>query len=78
MAKLLEELDALLAENDRTRNEIEITVMPGRDLTKDDLMAYRDIGVDQIVALGVAPDAEAVRSVFEPIAKALVVPASSM
>jgi len=78
MATLLKELDVLLAENDRTRDEIEITVMPGRDLTSDDLMAYHDIGVDQIVALGVAPDAEAVRGVFEPIAKALVVPASSM
>ena len=50
--------------------------MPGADLAKDDLEAYRDVGVDQIVALGVAPSAEAVRSVFEPIAEALVGPAS--
>lgn len=78
MAKLLAELDGLLAEYGRKRDEIEITLMPGRDLTIDDLEAYREVGVDQIVALGVAPSAEAVRSVFEPMAKALVVPASAM
>jgi probable F420-dependent oxidoreductase len=78
MVTLLAELDELLAENGRTRDELEVTVMPGADLTPDDLEAYRDAGVDQIVALGVAPSADAVRSVFEPMAKALVVPASSM
>jgi probable F420-dependent oxidoreductase len=73
---LLPELDGLLAENGRTRSEIEVTVMPGSDLTADDLEAYRDLGVDQIVALGVAPDTEAVRGTLEPIAEALI-PASS-
>jgi probable F420-dependent oxidoreductase len=78
MVKLLAELDGLLEENGRTRDELEITVMPGAELTPDDLEAYRDAGVDQIVALGVAPDPDSVRSVFEPMAKALVIPASSM
>ena len=78
MAALLAELDALLEESGRTRDEIEITVMPGRDLTADDLEAYRDVGVDQVVALGVAPDANGVRGAFEPIANALVAPASAM
>jgi len=78
MSELLAELDELLAENGRTRDEIEVTVMPGRDLGADDLKAYRDAGVDQVVALGVAPSADGVRNVFEPMAKALVVPASVM
>ncbi|MAE70042.1 MAG: LLM class F420-dependent oxidoreductase [Gemmatimonadetes bacterium] len=78
MATLLAELDVLLAENGRSRSELEVTVMPGTELGSDDLAAYRDVGVDQVVALGAAPSAEAVRSVFEPIAKALVVPASAM
>ncbi len=78
MATLLAELDALLAENGRSREELEITVMPGPDLTPDDLAAYRDVGVDQVVALSVAPTAEDVRGMLEPMAKALVLPASAM
>ncbi|MCP4908461.1 MAG: LLM class F420-dependent oxidoreductase [bacterium] len=76
--KLIGDLDVLLEEHARTREEIEITVMPGRDLTVDDLKAYHDIGVDQVVPFGLAPSADAVRSVFEPIAEALVIPAKSM
>jgi probable F420-dependent oxidoreductase len=78
IATLLEELDGLLAEYGRSREEIEVTVMPGEELRAEDLEAYRDVGVDQIIALGVAPSAEAVRSVFEPLAEALVVPGSMM
>jgi probable F420-dependent oxidoreductase len=78
MRTLLAELDALLAQNGRTREELEITVMPGPDLTPDDLEAYHDAGVDQVVARGVAPSAEDVRSVLEPMAEALVVPASAL
>jgi alkanesulfonate monooxygenase SsuD/methylene tetrahydromethanopterin reductase-like flavin-dependent oxidoreductase (luciferase family) len=78
LSRLLPVLDEMLAENGRTRDELEITVMPARDLCVDDLVAYRDLGVAQVVALGVAPDADSVRGVFEPIAEALVVPASSM
>jgi probable F420-dependent oxidoreductase len=78
MKKHLAELDQLLEKNGRGRGEIEVSVMPGRDLTADDLEAYREVGVDQVVPLGVAPDAESVRSLFEPLAEALVVPAKSM
>ena len=76
MAEGLAELSGLLAENGRSRDEIEVSVMPGPDFSADDLLAYRDAGVDQVVVLGVAPNAEAVRSVFEPMAEALVVPAT--
>lgn len=78
MATLLAELDGLLAENGRTRDEIEITLMPGEGLTADALEVYRDVGVDQIVALGVAPSAELVRGTFEKMAEALVIPAERL
>ena len=78
MATLLAELDGLLAETGRSRDEIEITLMPGEALSADDLEIYRDVGVDQIVALGVAPSASAVRGVFETLAEALVVPAARL
>ena len=77
MATLLKELDTLLEENGRTRDEVEITVMPGQELTRDDLAAYADVGVDQVVPLGVAPSVESVRSIFEPLAEALIVPAQA-
>jgi alkanesulfonate monooxygenase SsuD/methylene tetrahydromethanopterin reductase-like flavin-dependent oxidoreductase (luciferase family) len=78
MARLLAELDGLLAEEGRTRAELEITVMPGRPLDADDLKAYRDVGVDQIVAFAAVPDAASVRGMFEPIAEVLVTAAGSM
>ena len=78
MVTLLAELDGFLAERGRTRSELEITVMPGDALDSSDLAAYRDAGVDQVVALGAAPDASAVRDVFEPLAESLVESASGM
>ena len=78
MRTLLVDLDGLLSENGRSRADLEITCMPGRDLNATDLEAYREVGVDQIVAYGLSPSAEQVRSIFEPIAEALVGPASTM
>lgn len=74
MKGLLSELDPLLAQAGRSRSELEITVMPGRELSSDDLKAYRDVGVDQIVAYGAPPSVAAVRSTFEALAESLVLP----
>lgn len=78
MEKLLIDLDVQLAKRGRKREEIEITVMPGRDLDADDLKAYRDVGVDQIVGYGAAMRADDVRAIFEPIAETLVEPARAL
>ncbi|MCR9092913.1 MAG: LLM class F420-dependent oxidoreductase [bacterium] len=78
MVALLGELDGFLEERGRTRSELEITVMPGDALDASELAAYRDAGVDQVVALGAVPNAEAVRGVFEPLAESLVEPANEM
>lgn len=78
MKSLLAELDLLLEERGRRRDELQITLMPARDLTLDILRAYADLGVDQIVTGVAPPDADSVRSVFEPLAEALVVPAGSI
>ncbi|MFK7896716.1 MAG: LLM class F420-dependent oxidoreductase [Myxococcota bacterium] len=72
MEKLLSELDVFLAEEGRKRSELEITVMPGRDLTEEDLRAYKAVGVDQIVAYAAAIDPDSVRGAFEPIAETLI------
>lgn len=72
MAALLAQLDVFLAEEGRTRDELEITVMPGRELTPDDLKAYRDVGVDQIVAFAPTTDVPSVKAIFEPLAEVLV------
>lgn len=74
MRALFAELDPLLSQAGRSRSELEITVMPGRDLTADDLTAYRDVGVDQIVVYGAPPSVAAVRSTFEALAETLVLP----
>lgn len=71
------ELDEMLSENGRTRYDLEITIMPDVELTKDDREDYREVGVDQIAAFEAAASADQFRSECEPIAKVLVVPASS-
>ena len=71
MTVLLAKLDSFLAECGRSREELEIICMPGVDLDVELASAYRQVGVDQLVAYVMAPRVEEVRSFLEPLAKAL-------
>ncbi len=79
LSERLGRLDALLAERDRRRSEVQITVSPymkGCDLDK--LKRYRDAGADRVILIGLARDREGLRPALENLAESFVVPAESL
>jgi len=78
-ASRLTRLDELLAENDRKREEIDVSLSPylkGCDLDK--VKRYRDAGADQVILLAAASDEDGMRSAIEELVESIVEPARSL
>ncbi|MCE2390550.1 MAG: LLM class F420-dependent oxidoreductase [Proteobacteria bacterium] len=78
MAELLARLDVHLAEQGRTRDEIHVAVSPMRPVGLDDVKAYRDAGVEQVIALGFALGTDQIEPTLTGLAEELAVPAESL
>ena len=78
MAELLARLDVHLAEQGRTRDEIHVAVSPMRPVGLDDVKAYRDAGVEQVIALGFALGSDQIEPTLTGLAEELAVPAESL
>lgn len=74
IATLLARLDVLLAERRRKRADIHIAVSPMRPVELAEAKAYQDVGVDQLIVMGFAMNAEGIRAALEPLAEALITP----
>ena len=69
----------MLAENDRKREEIDVSLSPylkGCDLDK--VKRYRDAGADQVILLATAFDEDGMRSAIEELVESIVEPARSL
>ncbi|MFZ6004612.1 MAG: LLM class F420-dependent oxidoreductase [Actinomycetota bacterium] len=74
----LQRLDATLAEHGRSRADIELTVCPYFNATSPaDIEAYRELGVDRLVVLCLAFDADMVVASLDQLAADILVPASA-
>lgn len=74
----LQRLDAMLAEHGRSRADIELTVCPYFNATSPaDIEAYRELGVDRLVVLCLAFDADMVVASLDQLAADVLVPASA-
>lgn len=74
----LQRLDATLAEHGRSRADIELTVCPYFNATSPaDIEAYRELGVDRLVVLCLAFDADMVVASLDQLAAEVLVPASA-
>jgi probable F420-dependent oxidoreductase len=72
MAESLATLDKLLADNGRTRSEIEVSVCPYlKGGGPDQVKAYEDAGVDQVIFLCIGFDLDGLRSQLDGLAAAL-------
>jgi probable F420-dependent oxidoreductase len=80
LAEKLARLDALLAENGRTRDAIEIIVSPYQQaVTPDRLRRYRDLGVSEIIPFVRMPSDEAqIPAHLEQLARDWVEPAEAL
>lgn len=74
IVELLKRLDGFLAERGRSRDEIHVAVSPMRPIDLDEAKAYRDAGVEQLVAIGFAMSADQMKATLEPIAESLLLP----
>jgi probable F420-dependent oxidoreductase len=75
----LARLDAFLARRGRRRADVQVTVSPYlRPLAGDALPRYRDAGVDQLVVMAVAGDADALLRLLDHLAKTVVEPARAL
>jgi probable F420-dependent oxidoreductase len=66
----LARLDKYLADNGRTRSEIEVSICPylkGRG-TKELVKQYEDVGVDQVILLAFAMDVDGLKTALDEIA----------
>jgi probable F420-dependent oxidoreductase len=76
LAVLLERLDRLLAARGRSRRDVELSVCPYfRPADLDLVKRYRDVGVDQVILLLIAPRAEELRRSLDDLAESIVEPA---
>ena len=80
LAEKLARLDALLKENGRTRDAIEIIVSPyQQEVTPERMRRYRDLGVSEIIPFIRMPtDESRIESHLEGLAKEWVEPASRL
>jgi len=76
LAPRIARLDELLAERDRSRAEIQISVSPYlRGIDADALGRYRDAGADQVIVAAFARGADDLPRVIEGLAETLLEPA---
>src|SRR5262249_62197894 len=76
LAALLEKLDRLLAARGRRRRALELSVCPYfRPADLDLVKRYRDVGVDQVILILIAPGAEELRRSLDGLAETIVEPA---
>ncbi len=74
----LAQLDKVLAEHGRSRDDIELTVCPYfNTTTPDDVEAYRARGVDRLVVLCLAFDEDMVTASLDQLARDVLAPAST-
>jgi probable F420-dependent oxidoreductase len=80
LAEKLTRLDALLKENSRTRDEVEIIVSPyQQEVTPDRMRRYRDLGVSEIIPFIRMPSDEArIPAHLEDLAREWVQPAEKV
>jgi len=80
LAEKLARLDALLAENGRTRDAIEVIVSPyHQEVTPERLRRYRDLGVSEIIPFVRMPSDEAqIPAHLEQLAREWVEPAARL
>ena len=73
-------LHALLDEKGRKHNEIEIMISPyGNTVTKDDMRAYRDLGVTELVPyVRLPPEDSQIPAFLEQVAREWVEPAAAL
>lgn len=75
-ASRLAQLDTLLAERDRSRSDVEISVSPYlKPCDFDSLQRYRDAGADQVILLAFANGCDALRKTLGDLAETYVEPA---
>ena len=78
-AERLARLDTFLAEQGRSRSDVEIVVSPylkGCDYEK--IARFREAGADQVVILAVATDRDGLSRSLEEIAESMVLPAQAL
>jgi hypothetical protein len=72
----LETLDRLLAARGRSRRDVHLSVCPYFGPADLDLVKrYRDVGVDQVILILIAPRAEELRRSLDRLAETIVEPA---
>jgi len=75
----LARLDGFLAQRGRKRSEIQVSICPYmRPLAPDALARYAEAGVDQVIVLAFAGDADGLRAQLDAFAKSVVEPASRL
>lgn len=79
LATRLRDLDTLLAQRNRSRKEITVSVCPYMNPCDfDGVRRYRDVGVDQVIFLVFAPTPDRLRASLEELANTMVEPAKAL
>lgn len=74
----LERLDRILAERGRSRDEVSVTISPYfKPVDRDALERYAELGVDRLVVVVLAFDADKLEPMLDTMAAELVEPAQS-
>jgi probable F420-dependent oxidoreductase len=77
-AERVKQLEQLLAAQGRSRSDVDVVVSPYLlPITRDDVARYRDAGVDQLVVLAAARDAQAVPEALDHVVSEVLELASS-
>jgi probable F420-dependent oxidoreductase len=78
-AERIGRLRALLEERGRSLDDVEISVSPYmRTIDLDALKRYRDAGVDRLISLAFAPDADSLEKTLDGLAESLLEPARGL
>ncbi len=78
-ASRLQRLDEFLAQNDRKRDEIDVSPSPYlKECDLDKVKRYRDAGADQVILFAAAFDEDGMRSAIEKLAESIVEPARNL
>ncbi|MEO8604660.1 MAG: LLM class F420-dependent oxidoreductase [bacterium] len=79
VATCLTKLDALLAARGRSRRDVEISICPYMlPCDFDQVQRYRDAGVEQVVLMPIAFDADSLRAALDHLAETIVEPAQRL
>jgi alkanesulfonate monooxygenase SsuD/methylene tetrahydromethanopterin reductase-like flavin-dependent oxidoreductase (luciferase family) len=78
-AERVSRLESLLAERGRSRTDVDVTVSSYlKPVEPQDLAAYRDAGVDQLVLPAFADDSEKMRALVARLSERFVEPAGAL